>query len=265
MGRSLSWTTLGEPITGTPFFPNKLEKAAELFNEFCLSVVNGDDIVSRLSLHSCEVLKGDVARLLKNCSLPKYRVFGSALHNHFSCFGTSESRKSLLQRTQNGSIPDGTNMELQESEIEKIISETGSLPARWRAGLTGPQLQTASTSRHDCLYVPGRILYIEKIRIMEPQLASLNPSPNPQGGRRRGMESLQKIRQTMAAAKHKLDIAKHRSFDSKYVYTPRWATKHEFTEIIVSRTMISDHVSIFGILKEFDSTKFDHNPLKVLS
>jgi hypothetical protein len=240
------------------------EAAAELFNEFCLSVVNGDDIVSRLSLHSCDILKRDVARLLLHCNLPKYRVFGSALNNHFSCFGTSESRKSLLQRTQNGSIPDGNDTEIQENEIEKILLETGSLPKRWRVGLTGPQLQTASTSRHDCLYVPGRILYIEKLRILEPQPPTQDPSLQPQV-RRRGMESLQKFRQTVSEAKHKLEIAKHRSFDSKYIYTPRWASKHEFTEIIVSRTMIRDHLSVFGIMKEFDSDEFDNNPLKVLS
>ena len=240
------------------------EQAAEIFNDFCLSVVNGDDIVSRLSLHSCDVLKRDVARLLKNCNLPKYRVFGSALHNHFSCFGSAESRKSLLQRTQNGSIPDGVDTELQESEIEKILSQTGSLPKRWREGLTGPQLQTASTSRHDCLFVPGRILYIEKLRILEPQQPRLPPSSETQT-RKRGQESLQKIRQTISDAKHKLEIAKHKSFDSKYIYTPRWASKHEFTEIIVSRTMIRDHLSVFGIMKEFDSVEFDSNPLKVLS
>jgi hypothetical protein len=234
------------------------EAAASLFDSFCLSVVCGDDIVSRLTLASCDVLKNDVDRLLSNCALPKYKIFGSALGNRFRWFERNfggETRKSLLLRTQNGLFPDGTDVHLQENEINRIVENTGSLPKKWRAtSLKKEVLQTAFASNFPPMFIPGRILYIEKQRIFNPALLPLHPrrrTAEMGGGgdkRKRGIVSLNEM---MDDLKERIVIAQHKVSDSKYVYTPRWATKEEFMEMIVSRTMISDHNAVFPIMREF--------------
>ena len=134
-------------------------------------------------------------------------------------------------------------------------------------------------SQYSRLYIPGRILYCEKVRISSPILVShlnsegkagveKNEKSSDEGEaeqekpkRKRGVASLTAMTQ---ALQERLIIAKHQSFDSKYIYTPRWAEKEEFSEIIVSRTMIRDHNAVFGMMAEFDNTDPDI-PLKVLS
>ncbi|KAJ3363324.1 hypothetical protein HDU91_003035 [Kappamyces sp. JEL0680] len=239
------------------------EHASTLFNDFCLSVVCGDDSVSRLTLASCDVLKNDITRLISNCNLPKYKIFGSALTSRLQCLTKPESRKSLLLRTQNGLFPDGVDVELQESEINRIILNTGSLPKKWRQieGKTAAFLQTAFSSTYEPMFIPGRILYIEKLRVLNPRLVPKVVSPEGEVKRKRGLASMNAMTE---AIKERVVIAQHKSFDCKYVYTPRWASKEEFMEMIVSRTMISDHNAIFPIMREFYSTH-PHVPLQVLS
>ena len=243
------------------------DAASKLFDEFCLSIVTGDDLVPRLSLSSCEVLKRDVKRLLEKCNLPKYKIFASAIGNHLACFSNPENRQTLLQRTQNGAFPDSQNPELQENEIKRIIESTGHLPKRWSEDGITPILHSAHHSAEfSRLYIPGRILYIEKVRISSPVLAkSLSVTQEEAikaGGRRkRGMQSLKHM---TSLIQERLIIAKYQSFDSKYVYTPRWATKEEFSEIVVSRTMIRDHTAVFGIMREFEAMS-PAIALKVLS
>jgi hypothetical protein len=52
----------------------------------------------------------------------------------------------------------------------------------------------------------------------------------------------------MNAIQETLTIRPYSSFDYKYIYTPRWASKEEFQEIIISRSMVMDHLDIFGLL-----------------
>ena len=258
------------------------EHVAKLFNEFCLSVVVGDDLISRLSINSCEILKNDVARILDRCNLPKYKIFASAIANNcMCCFGeVPEKRKSLLTRTQNGVFPEGSTESLQESEIAQIVENA---TQNSTTGLYKRVLENQTVSMPESqfvqLYIPGRILYCEKIRISSPVLTSSMHSENIQvvvedennskrketietkPKRKRGAASLNAMKQ---ALQERLIIAKYQSFDSKYVYTPRWAEKEEFCEIIVSRTMIRDHNAIFGMMAEFDKTD-PKIPLKVLS
>ncbi|ORY41989.1 hypothetical protein BCR33DRAFT_851991 [Rhizoclosmatium globosum] len=66
------------------------------------------------------------------------------------------------------------------------------------------------------VYLPGRILYFEKLK--KPPLV-----------------------------KKQMNISM-----KKYHYVPRWARKEEFQEILVSRSMVTDH-SPWSILKEFQS------------
>jgi hypothetical protein len=105
------------------------------------------------------------------------------------------------------------------------------------------------------MFIPGRILYIEKQRIFNPALLPRHPRRRAEMGgggggdkRKRGIVSLNEM---MDDLKERIVIAQHKVSDSKYVYTPRWATKEEFMEMIVSRTMISDHNAVFPIMREF--------------
>ena len=249
------------------------DSVAKLFNEFCLSVVVGDDLICRLSINTCDILKGDVARLLDRCNLPKYKIFASAIANNcMSCCGEEpEKRKSLLTRTQNGLFPEGSATTLQESEIRQIVENAArhSTTAGLQRALKPEQVLKRAEPRYTQLYIPGRILYIEKVRISSPVLVhnlrnrSVNASSSEQQGakRKRGVASLNAMTQ---ALQERLIIAKYQSFDSKYIYTPRWAQKEEFCEIVVSRTMIRDHTAVFGIMGEFDNSD-PNEALKVLS
>ncbi|KAJ3274723.1 hypothetical protein HDV01_002245 [Terramyces sp. JEL0728] len=213
------------------------EHASSIFSSFCISIVCGDDIVARTTHETMERLKSDIQRLLSNCNLPKYKIFGSAVVNRFR---NTESRKTLLQRTQNGNIPDSNHSMLQESEVaylKKALKEKKSskLP----------------------MYLPGRILYIEKVRDKEKIIekmaeGGLNKRP------KRGTATLQAF---TTAIKEKVTDTIHRPVDEKYLYKPRWAKKEEFNEMLISRTMLGDHVAVFGILKYFENA----HPESILS
>ncbi|KAJ3255253.1 hypothetical protein HK103_006396 [Boothiomyces macroporosus] len=206
------------------------DKTSPLFNNFCISVVCGDDIVTRTTHETMEKLKFDIHRLLSNCNLPKYRIFGSAVINRFR---TNENRKTLLQRTQNGNIPDSTNSILQESEIAYL-----------------KKVQKEKKTTKMPMYLPGRILYLEKVRDNKDAKIEIIAQKVVNGKRKRGTASLQAF---TTAIKEKVTDTIHRPVDEKYLYKPRWAKKEEFNEILISRTMVGDHVGIFGILKYFET------------
>ncbi|KAJ3209281.1 hypothetical protein HDU67_006288 [Dinochytrium kinnereticum] len=53
--------------------------AAQHFESFCTSVIMGDDIVPRITRNSMEHLKADLSRVIGTCNVPKWRVFQSVL------------------------------------------------------------------------------------------------------------------------------------------------------------------------------------------
>jgi hypothetical protein len=235
------------------------EAAALLFDDFCISVVAGDDLISRMSTYSLDILKKDVKRSLENCDLPKYKVLGSAIANYY--MHTKETRKTLLQRTQNGTLPDNGMGELQQSEIERIRSATLSIPRQWRLA-SRPHLQNRETSETFVpMFIPGRILYLEKIRNYQKVFDVSESTQDVGWKRKRGQYSLQRFTDVV---RERVKILNHKSIDYKYAYAPRWADKEEFQEIIVSRSMIRDHVIVFGIMKEFENFN-PSAPLRSLS
>eukprot|EP00842_Homolaphlyctis_polyrhiza_P002976 jgi/Hompol1/367/HPOL_002148-RA len=142
-------------------------EAVPLFEQFCVSVVTGDDLVPRLSRNSMDILKMDVDRLINANQIPKYRVFGSVLFN--ACSGPSEKTKLIINRLRRREA--GEPAELPADALERIRSQTKSLPTSWRHGtteLTGDMKPHESTIpiEKNCppMYMPGRLLYIEKLR-----------------------------------------------------------------------------------------------------
>lgn len=191
--------------------------AAALFDEFCISVVTGDDFISRLSVNTMDILKADVERLISQCDLPKYKIFGSVISNHFA-----PRDKAILK---------------QETERTLPILQTRT----WRNG------EHPNSNPEIAMYIPGRILYIEKARNIHPLYKP--PITTTKDHFIKGKLSLQKFKQAVA---DKISEVTHKSVDFKYVYAPRWADKNEFQEIVVSRSMLNDHVAVFGLMKEFE-------------
>lgn len=100
------------------------------------------------------------------------------------------------------------------------------------------------------LHLPGRILYIEKLRDfgghLDPTTIEVSKSgTDPLAG----LGATDPLRR--AAISAKMLRYYERRKDRKYVYVPRWAERNEFEEIVVSRSMISDH-SPWAILREFE-------------
>ncbi|XP_028395223.1 sn1-specific diacylglycerol lipase beta-like [Dendronephthya gigantea] len=49
-------------------------KAAKYCEDFVTSVVVGNDVISRLSIHSVDILKKEIIDALKHCQMPKYQI-----------------------------------------------------------------------------------------------------------------------------------------------------------------------------------------------
>ena len=209
--------------------------ACALFEEFLVSVVAGDDIVPRMHLHSLELLREDVGRLLVNCNTPKYRVFASAVKSYYRNKNISPS---------NPANPD----DLEQEELEKIRKFALSIPKQLRIGNQAHFIHIIRGSSPP-LFIPGRILYLEKLRNKES--AKDDSENNQQQTKSRLKRGSRSIARFISAVKEKLIIMSHNPVDFKYTYVPRWADKEEFQEIKVSRSMIRDHTIIFGIFREW--------------
>ena len=210
--------------------------ACALFEEFLVSVVAGDDIVPRMHLHSLELLREDVGRLLENCNTPKYRVFASAVKSYYR-------NKNIT--TSNPANPAG----LDKVELEKIRKFALSIPKQLRIGNQAHFIHIIRGSSPP-LFIPGRILYLEKLRNQESAKED-DSKINQQQSESRLKRGSRSIARFISAVKERLIIMSHKPVDFKYTYVPRWADKEEFQEIKVSRSMIRDHTIIFGIFREW--------------
>ncbi|KAJ3328403.1 hypothetical protein HDU76_010021 [Blyttiomyces sp. JEL0837] len=132
-------------------------EAAEYLESFCTSVVMGDDIVPRMNRNTMEMLKLDVARLINACDHPKWQIFGSVMGARL-CFRSSRlgagkektERPGLLHRR----TPSG---HLSPEDLALIRRRTQSLKQGW---VDDEDHHLPTTP----MYVPGKILYIEKLR-----------------------------------------------------------------------------------------------------
>ena len=218
-----------------------------MFEPFCVSVVTGDDFVARLSRYCMDQLKFDLTRLLKTCTLPKYQIIQSAVYN--VCSGPSRKTKQLLRKTLSSD-----DLEQIKAEIARIQKETCSLPQNWRGAD-----QNTNISKAIPTFVGGRILYIEKVRDFNQTYRQPIMTTDNTHSFLKGNASLLILKEHLAKGMKQVALKKNH----KYVYVPRWADRHEFQQIIVSRTMLSDHLP-FGILKELEDSP-SGVPLRTLS
>jgi hypothetical protein len=242
-------------------------RAAALFDEFTISITAGDDFVSRINLHSLELLRADVMRLLDNCDLPKYKIFASALSTYL--FSSDKKKnKRLINRTRGGTAVQGELAETEEQEILRISKEVLSVPKQLRQGNQAHFIHTIKGT-YPPMFLPGRILYLEKIRnpkheIYESKTKKKEFEPIGEMLKRKLKRGQTSIAKFIEAAKEKFIFVNHEPLDYKYAYIPRWADKEEFQEIAVSRSMIRDHTIIFGIFKEWEAFEAG-TPLKSYS
>ena len=226
------------------------------FQKFCVSVIAGDDLVPRLSRNSMDVLKADVSRLIRNCDRPKWQIFGSVVGN--MCQRPSKKTRRIIKRWKHrGILQQDPCPHITAKELLDIRKTTLSIPRTWRDGVIQdvlPEHVVHLTSRP--VFIPGRIIYLEKLRGFGVSPLDSNPSQtNTQSMRNEpfGKASLIAMKQAITAG---IQSAR-RIKDYKYVYIPRWATNDEFQEIIVSRSMMADHLC-FGMLREFEDLPKDH-------
>ncbi|KAJ1553613.1 hypothetical protein HK405_007422 [Cladochytrium tenue] len=139
---------------------------AEYLEPFCTSVVMGDDLVPRMSRNSMEMLKQDVIRQLRTCDHPKWRIFGSVLGARV-CFRASRltatkekaERPGLLnRRTPSGKLY-STDLALLRRRTNSLRAGRSSMLAAGGGGGGIPSVLPSTP-----MFVPGRILFIEKFR-----------------------------------------------------------------------------------------------------
>ena len=61
------------------------KEASKESEKFCMSVVIGDDVIPRTSLHNIAALSQSIKRVCRTCQLPKYQIFGYGLLGVCGC------------------------------------------------------------------------------------------------------------------------------------------------------------------------------------
>ncbi|KAJ3285425.1 hypothetical protein HDU79_007347 [Rhizoclosmatium sp. JEL0117] len=290
-------------------------KAAKYFEQFCTSVVMGDDVVARLSKNTIELLKFDIIRQLENCHEPKWKVLGSAMGVRLGCGSKkveSDKDNMLIRTTTVGRLDSATLDTLKRKAVS------------FRAGMGTEENPFAELELPaPPMYIPGKILHIEKLRRpplkinqrFTQQIQRLKTAARMDSGSRHDSDisrkqsivprahsdavSSQSITGRVATVESsiieeesdaiddekeslpnrtdtiqtqfnptenefvhdkqaptvmdtKLNVLDGSNQYRKYHYVPRWARKEEFQEIIISRSMFSDH-SPFEVLAEFQN------------
>ncbi|KAI8851540.1 Alpha/Beta hydrolase protein [Chytridium lagenaria] len=134
-------------------------RAAKHFESFCTSVVMGDDIVPRTSRNSLEFLKSDLARLIGSCDVPKWRVFQSLLKE-------SKKKGDEEEDVEKGRIPKTPRELLDRLMARKAGDEDEEMLRRAVEHFIerDDAFKVERVVQFTPMFVPGRILYIEKHR-----------------------------------------------------------------------------------------------------
>ncbi|ORY41963.1 alpha/beta-hydrolase [Rhizoclosmatium globosum] len=275
-------------------------KAAKYFEQFCTSVVMGDDVVARLSRNTIELLKFDIIRQLENCHEPKWKVLSSVMGIRLGCGSkkVGSDKDNLLIRTTTVGRLDSVTLDTLK---RKAVS--------FRAGMGTEENPFAELELPaPPMYIPGKILHIEKLRRpplklnqkFTQQIQRLKTAARMDSGSRHDSDISRKAidcrvatvesaiieeesdviddekeslpnrtdtiqtqfnptenefvhdKQAPTVMDTKLNVLDGSNQYRKYHYVPRWARKEEFQEIIISRSMFSDH-SPFEVLEEFQN------------
>ncbi|KAI9203524.1 Alpha/Beta hydrolase protein [Polychytrium aggregatum] len=252
-------------------------EVAEHFAQFCISVVNGDDLVPRTTRNSLELLKRDIEELLADCELAKWQLFKSVLGN-YCCGSRTRSNKVELDPE---AVPD--NLRARDSSLDKLDKlDMSVFPTKPKLRVGTITMDVDGAEAHvpiTLMFMAGRILYIEKLPV-DLSISSDNINEN---ATLKKQLSFNEIRPTNKSHRHSVlavfrpDWTKPQdpipAGDSshlpqsspstpqssasaisgtafRYKYVPRWAEREEFCEIILSKSMLTDH-SPFAVIKDF--------------
>ncbi|KAJ1537068.1 hypothetical protein HK096_004623 [Nowakowskiella sp. JEL0078] len=193
--------------------PNKSQKHTP-FSNFCTSVVLGTDLVPRTSLHTLNNLKQQIQQKIHTCNEPKIQVLGSALIN--GILGVNRMQilgGSIIARAVRDSWIVMALAKFAEWTSEKGITESQQLDVENRPLYEGRiSFESDNYSEDvdsDVLLNPG-IFESSPITYLPGRIIYFEKKRDGERG--------------------------------KDEYVPRWGTREEFQEIVISASMMADHL-----------------------
>jgi len=151
-------------------------EASKESEKFCMSVVIGDDVIPRTSLHNIAALSQSIKRVCRSCQLPKYKVFGYGLLGVCGC--CLQPRDNTLQqeaqRIFNFSPPSPAGSDSRESEQTRssdlALLESGKGDCATIGMEEEDQLPVSPSHQFPEMWLPGRILHVTP-RLLEIEMA----------------------------------------------------------------------------------------------
>lgn len=232
-------------------------KTAILFEGFTISIICGHDLVPRLSYLTWHYFIEDIERILSSCNKPKHSVLFSMI------LGSFKRTAAASSSSKDRSAWEVSNALTATEYLESIAKDSFSTEATTTlsAALNRP---VPVELENETSYLPGKILYIEKLRDFEGRFAENAANSTDPADSHSLLERLnttrskywQKLRSELkrglfktikSAVYGKLSMQK-----IKFFYTPRWGDRNEFQEIILSRSTLQDHSNIFDILSVYE-------------
>jgi hypothetical protein len=203
-------------------------ETSKIFEEHTVSIVCGHDIISRISYLTWYYFIQDIERILSTCSFPKHQILLSMVIAAFSRSSSPKTSKNIGQQSKSNLIKE------EQVCLEKSI----------------PMELEMETS---C--VPGKILYLEKLRDFQGRF---NDSQREDDllDRFSISQYWKDVKKTLKKGLFKtlknIAIGKLSVQKTKFYYTPRWACREEFHDLILSRSTFQDHSNLFDILQDYE-------------
>jgi sn1-specific diacylglycerol lipase len=137
-------------------------EASKESEKFCMSVVMGDDVIPRTSLHNIAALSQSIKHVCNNCQLPKYKVFGYGLLGCCGC--CPQPRDNTLQqeatRLFSPPSPAGSRESEQTRSSDLALLESGKGDSATIEMEENDQRPGSPSHQFPEMWLPGRILHV---------------------------------------------------------------------------------------------------------
>lgn len=220
---------------------------ADYTKSFVMSVVLGDDIVPRLSLHSVHNLKADILKALHACHLPKYKIawkysIGFIWNSDMNdskmdeCLSEDESESDSDPLISSISSGDSSKMLLEngsksvQNKLAEVAQKTASTAKQLftdlqqdkkKVTLEVKQMMNIVYETYPELQLPGNILYIYRV----------------------GVRSTKKSQVGYFCSKIVCCLCNSGSMNGidESHFDSRWASREEFRKILITNRILIDH------------------------
>jgi len=138
-------------------------EASKESEKFCMSVVIGDDVIPRTSLHNIAALSQSIKRVCRTCQLPKYKVFGYGLLGVCGCCPGDNSFQQEAQRLFPPPSPAGSRDESEQTRSSIALLESPKDDPAAIIEIEDDDIdQQPMSPSHQFLemWLPGRILHV---------------------------------------------------------------------------------------------------------